>query len=152
MYAIMGNPLTSTPIAPVYMPMLQLIHLANVRGLRMPLSMTSQRCKNIQNQKLYIYITQVYQASSAPRGSPGLPPISNTGCPGGNLHPGAPPSLQKLNTYLRQAYRVVHVVVDNHSWVCFVYCVCNIISGVDKTHSTTRGAHHVQKLFTWVAP
>ena len=59
MYAIMGNPLTSTPIAPVYMPMLQLIHLANVRGLRMPLSMTSQRCKNIQNQKLYIYHTSV---------------------------------------------------------------------------------------------
>jgi len=93
MYAIMGNPLTSTPITPVYMPMLQLIHLANVRGLRMPLSMTSQRCKNIQNQKLYIYITQVYQASSAPRGSPTLPPISKYRLP--------PPAEAE---HIRQAY------------------------------------------------
>ena len=39
-------------------------------------SMTSRRCKN-ENQKLYI--TQEYQALSAPRGSLALPPIINKG-------------------------------------------------------------------------
>lgn len=61
--------------------MLRLIHPANKRSPPSSQPILNDLSKmQDENQKLYINITQVYQASSAPIGSSSFPPITNKRC------------------------------------------------------------------------
>jgi len=62
----------------VYTLMLRLIHPANKRSPPILNDLSEDARMRIESKA--IYITQEYQASSAPRGSPALPPIINRGC------------------------------------------------------------------------